>query len=63
MKELRSKFETEDMPEVREYCFSECAHIAQLAHKLVDAHLTAGLELTSFYGAARPPRRCSSSWR
>ena len=51
MKELRSKFKTEDMPEVREYCFSECAHMAQLAHKLVDAHLTAGLKLTSFYGA------------
>ena len=51
MKELRAKFKPEDMPEVREYCFSECAHMAQLAHKLVDAHEAAGLKLTSFYGA------------
>ena len=51
MKELRAKFRPEDMPEVREYCFQECAHMAQLAHKLVDAHEAAGLKLTSFYGA------------
>ena len=51
MKELRSKFKPEDMPEIREYCFGECRDMAQLAHKLVDAHTEAGLKLTSFYGA------------
>ena len=51
MKELRSRFRDEDMPEIRDYCFTECKYMATLAHKLVDAHTEAGLELTSFYGA------------
>ncbi len=51
MKHLRNAFQPEDMPEVREYCFSECKYMAVLAHKLVDAHAAAGLKLTSFYGA------------
>lgn len=51
MKALRNAFTPEDMPEIREYCFTECKYMAVLAHKLVDAHLEAGLKLTSFYGA------------
>lgn len=51
MKQLRSKFTNADMPEIREYCFSETRDMATLAHKLVTAHDDAGLDLTSFYGA------------
>jgi hypothetical protein len=51
MKNRRSTFAPEDMPEVREYCYEECAKMGELAHKLVDAHKSAGLKLTSFYGA------------
>ena len=51
MKLLRSRFADEDLPEIREYCFSETRDMATLAHKLVAAHDEAGLDLTSFYGA------------
>jgi hypothetical protein len=51
MKALRNAFRPEDMPEIREYCFTECKYMAVLARKLVEAHEAAGLKLTSFYGA------------
>lgn len=51
MKDKRSDFDKENLDGVREYCLSECRYMAELAHKLVDAHTTAGLELRSFYGA------------
>lgn len=51
MKAQRGEFANEQMDEIREYCFEECLCMAQLARKLVDAHVAAGLELTSFYGA------------
>jgi hypothetical protein len=54
MKDARSEFDKvyEESPQsIRAYCLEECACMAQLAHKLVDAHKAAGLELRSFYGA------------
>ncbi len=36
---------------IEEYCYEECACMATLAHKLVDAHEAVGLHLRSFYGA------------
>lgn len=51
MKDKRSEFDKEDPDAVRAYCLEECKCIAELAHKLVDSHTTAGLKLTKFYGA------------
>lgn len=51
MKEQRSEFDKLDREQVREYCFSECAKIGQLAHKLTGAHIQAGLKLRNYYGA------------
>lgn len=51
MKESRSVFTEEQFKEIRAYCHEECVCMAQLARSLVNAHLDAGLELTSFYGA------------
>jgi len=51
MKEKRSEFDKETKDAIRQYCFEECACIAQLARKLVESHLTVDLKLTSFYGA------------
>ena len=51
MKEHRSEFDHFGMTEILEYCLSECQYLAQMVHKLVDAHAAAGLELRTFYGA------------
>lgn len=51
MKEKRSEFDKESREDVLKYCLEECACIAELAHKLVDAHEKADLKLRSFYGA------------
>jgi hypothetical protein len=51
MKNRRATFSEAELPEIRKYCFEECACMGQLAEKLVKAHETAGLKLTSFYGA------------
>ena len=51
MKDRRSVFDQETATAIREYCFSECKYLGQLARKLVNAHDDAGLELKSFYGA------------
>lgn len=51
MKNQRSDFDKLDREQVREYCYSECAKIGELAHKLTDAHLEAGLKLRNYYGA------------
>jgi hypothetical protein len=51
MKEQRALFDRLSPADVQQYCFEECACMATLAHKLVDAHTACGLELTSFYGA------------
>lgn len=51
MKAERSHLETIAKEQTREYCFSECMYMGQLANKLVDAAKEAGLELDQFYGA------------
>lgn len=51
MKDARSEFSVEDLDAIGEYCHEECVCMAKLARALVNAHVEAGLELTSFYGA------------
>jgi hypothetical protein len=51
MKDKRNEFDKEEQSKVLEYCLLECARMAGLARKLVDAHSAAGLKLRSFYGA------------
>jgi hypothetical protein len=51
MKNRRATFRLEEMEEIRNYCFEECQCMAELAARLVSAHESAGLKLTSFYGA------------
>lgn len=51
MKNQRGTFDTLNPDDVREYCFSECAHMAALTRKLIESHDKAGLPLKSFYGA------------
>jgi hypothetical protein len=51
MKDKRAEFSKESPEAVRAYCLEECRYIAELAHKLVDAHEACGLELKNFYGA------------
>jgi len=51
MKDKRSEFDKESKKAVRNYCLEECRCIAELGHKLIDAHETAGLNLRTFYGA------------
>jgi hypothetical protein len=51
MKDKRSEFDKESRDAVRAYCFEECKCMAELAHKLIDAHERAGLMLKTYYGA------------
>lgn len=51
MKDKRAEFDKESPEAVRKYCLEECRCMAELAHKLIDAHERVGLKLTSFYGA------------
>ncbi len=51
MKNQRADFDQLSRERVREYCYSECAKIGELAHKLTDAHIDAGLKLRNYYGA------------
>lgn len=51
MKDKRSDFDKESPEQVREYCFSECRWMAQLARKLTEAHTAAGITLKNYYGA------------
>jgi hypothetical protein len=51
MKEHRSEFDHFGMAEILEYCLSECQYLAQLVHKLVNAHEAVDLKLKTFYGA------------
>lgn len=51
MKDKRSDFDKESPDQVREYCFSECRSMAQLARKLTDAHVAAGINLKNYFGA------------
>jgi hypothetical protein len=51
MKNQRADFDKLDRHEVRAYCLDECHKMAQLARKLRDAHVDAGLNLKNFFGA------------
>lgn len=51
MKEQRADFDKLDKREVEDYCFEECACMAELARKLTEAHASAGLKLRSYFGA------------
>lgn len=51
MKAERHRFDQIPRGQVREYCFSECAFMAGLTRKLVEAHAKAQLDLRSFHGA------------
>lgn len=51
MKDKRSDFDKEKEEAVLAYCLEECACIAELARRLIEAHDGAGLKLRSFYGA------------
>lgn len=51
MKDKRAEFDKEKLQDVEAYCLEECKCIAELAHKLTDAHLSAGLRLKNYYGA------------
>lgn len=51
MKEKRADFDRESKDAVRAYCFSECVALAALVRKLTEACDTAGIPLTSYYGA------------
>jgi len=50
MKAQRSTFTTKQREQVRAYCMSECALLAQAVEALNDAHLKAGLPLRKWYG-------------
>lgn len=51
MKDQRADFDKLDFEQVKEYCFEECACMAELARKLTEAHEKVGLKLRSYYGA------------
>ncbi len=51
MKDQRSEFDKLDFEQVKNYCFEECECMAELARKLTEAHVSAGLKLRSYYGA------------
>lgn len=51
MKDRRNEFDKESPEDVLGYCLLECRKMAELARRLIDAHLAAGLPLKSFYGA------------
>lgn len=50
MKEKRGHFDKVSPKRVKEYCFSECTYIAELAERLTETHEDIGLHLTSYYG-------------
>ena len=51
MKDQREHFDRLNFGQVKDYCFEECACMAELARKLTEAHEKAGLKLQSYYGA------------
>jgi len=53
MKDKRGteEFSQDGMEGIRRYCFEECKCIGELAHKLDDSHVKAGLKLKTYYGA------------
>ena len=51
MKDKRSDFDKEEKINIKGYCLSECQYLAKLVTKLKNAHVKAGLNLKSYYGA------------
>jgi hypothetical protein len=51
MKDKRSVFDRIDENEILQYCLDECKYMAELAHKLDDAHIEAGIPLKAYFGA------------
>jgi hypothetical protein len=51
MKDQRSNFDQLSDDDIRGYCFEECKFMANLARKLTDAHVKAGIPLRNYFGA------------
>lgn len=51
MKERRSTFNRLDFAAIKAYCRKECTFLATLGRNLIDAHITAGFPLKSYFGA------------
>src|SRR6185369_10496787 len=51
MKDKRASFDKMEPEQVETYCFEECRYMAELAEKLTQAHIDAGIPLRSYYGA------------
>lgn len=51
MKDQRAELDKQAPEDVRDYCLSECASLAVLAQKLINAHEDAGLLLRAYHGA------------
>jgi hypothetical protein len=51
MKDKRSDFDRIDSQEIEQYCLSECRYMAELARKVTEAHIQAGIPLKSYFGA------------
>ena len=51
MKDQRSNFDQLTEEEIEEYCFGECRYMANLARKLTEAHIKAGIPLKNYFGA------------
>lgn len=51
MKKQRDHFRNVGKKKIRSYCQEECRHLAELVHKLDDAHEAQGLTLRAYFGA------------
>ena len=51
MKDQRSNFDQLTEEEIEEYCFGECRYMANLARKLTEAHIKAGIPLKNYFSA------------
>ena len=51
MKDKRSQFDRISSKEIEAYCLDECRYMAELARKVTDAHIQAGIPLKSYFGA------------
>ncbi len=51
MKERRGSFDAQSFEEIKAYCQKECHFLANLGRQLLTAHLDAGFELESYFGA------------
>lgn len=62
MKAHRSEFDQQSPDEIREYCFEECAYLAQLVQKLLAAHKDVGITLTDYYGPGSTAKAVLKEW-